>query len=202
MFKYDQEAMIQAMALFMKNPAWKTHYEDAPTEACKDYIRFIWYSSRYDEPEDVEEFKKLRDAYWSKLGVEDWEYLKKTHPGSPFTKLCNERIAELKKKECEGCTIGKGFETIKEPGAHEDREEYWKPHKCPVCGKYEFPKHGSDEICEICGWQDDAVQEEDPDFGGANWESLKGYRALYKVGMHQAPNDEKRKWLIENGYIN
>ena len=78
------------------------------------------------------------------------------------------------------------------------KEEYNKPHLCPVCGKYEFPIHGSFDICEVCGWEDDAVQEEDHEFGGANWEGLKGYRALYKAGLHEAPNDVKSKWLKDN----
>lgn len=36
-------------------------------------------------------------------------------------------------------------------------------HKCPVCGQYEFEEKGSDDICEVCGWQDDLVQELNPD---------------------------------------
>ena len=75
------------------------------------------------------------------------------------------------------------------------KEEYYSPHMCPVCGKFEFPTHGSFDICEVCGWEDDYVQEQDPEFGGANWEGLKGYRALYKAGMHNAPADEKDKWI-------
>jgi len=78
------------------------------------------------------------------------------------------------------------------------KEEFYKPHMCPVCGKFEFPTHGSYDICDVCGWEDDAAQEADEEEGGANWEGLKGYRALYEAGMHEAPNDEKRKWLKEH----
>ena len=77
-------------------------------------------------------------------------------------------------------------------------EEYFSPHKCPVCGKFEFPTHGSFDICDVCGWEDDFSQEQDPEFGGANWEGLKGYRALYKAGMHEASNEEKRAWLVSH----
>lgn len=76
--------------------------------------------------------------------------------------------------------------------------EFYKPHMCPVCGKFEFPAHGSFDICDVCGWEDDATQEEDPEAGGANWEGLKGYRALYKAGLHEAPTEEKLKWLKDN----
>ena len=82
-----------------------------------------------------------------------------------------------------------------------DREDYFKPHMCPVCGKFEFPTHGSYEICEECGWEDDGMQETDPESGGANWEGLAGSRALYQAGKHKLPTAERRKWLTENGYL-
>ena len=51
--------------------------------------------------------------------------------------------------------------------------------KCPVCGKYEFEEDF--DLCPICEWQHDRVQEDEPDLaGGANTESLNGYRALWK----------------------
>ena len=33
---------------------------------------------------------------------------------------------------------------------------------CPVCGKYEFEYEF--DVCEVCGWEHDLVQEEDPDY--------------------------------------
>ena len=50
----------------------------------------------------------------------------------------------------------------------------------------------------MCGWEDDYVQEQDPEFGGANWEGLKGYRALYKAGKHRASREEKWKFIKDN----
>lgn len=42
-------------------------------------------------------------------------------------------------------------------------------HKCLVCGKFNFEEDNSLEICEVCGWQDDAIQTENPNYvGGAN----------------------------------
>ena len=35
-------------------------------------------------------------------------------------------------------------------------------HICPVCGKYTFEKYNSFEICPVCGWMDDVVQEKGP----------------------------------------
>ena len=42
---------------------------------------------------------------------------------------------------------------------------------CPVCGQHIFSE--PHEICPVCGWEEDRVQQEDPDFaGGANELSL------------------------------
>ena len=54
-------------------------------------------------------------------------------------------------------------------------------HKCPVCGKYEFEHWDSLEICEYCGWQDDALETEREDYsGGANGMALKTAQAIFK----------------------
>lgn len=47
-------------------------------------------------------------------------------------------------------------------------------YPCPSCGFLVFGEPpGSFEICEVCGWEDDVVQLEDPTFaGGANIDSL------------------------------
>ena len=62
-------------------------------------------------------------------------------------------------------------------------KRYLKPHKCPVCGKYTFPHLGSYDICEECGWEDDRIQTEDPDYwGGANELSLNQFKEKYESG--------------------
>lgn len=57
-----------------------------------------------------------------------------------------------------------------------------QPHKCPVCGKFTFPGKVSFEICDVCGWQDDLVDENDPDDMTINPMSLEEYRKAYKSG--------------------
>ena len=56
-------------------------------------------------------------------------------------------------------------------------------HECPVCGKHIFSESGSYEYCPVCGWQDDILQEDEPDYGGgANRMSLNEAKEAYKNG--------------------
>ena len=53
--------------------------------------------------------------------------------------------------------------------------------ECPVCNGYVF-KYEFD-ICPVCMWQHDMVQEEDPDYnGGANKMSLNQAREAFRNG--------------------
>jgi len=58
-----------------------------------------------------------------------------------------------------------------------------KKFQCKCCGNKtlsEFP-NGTFEICEICFWEDDNVQSNDPNFeGGANEISLNASKENYK----------------------
>jgi len=41
--------------------------------------------------------------------------------------------------------------------------------KCPICGQYEFEMDSDFDICDVCKWQNDGLQYDDPDdWGGAN----------------------------------
>ena len=56
-------------------------------------------------------------------------------------------------------------------------------HVCPVCGKYLFETWNDMDICDVCDWCNDGVQERDPDYrGGANRMSLNEAREAYRKG--------------------
>jgi len=60
--------------------------------------------------------------------------------------------------------------------------ENHKNYPCPCCGFLTVgePPPGTFEICDVCGWEDDEVQFDNPDFrGGANYPSLNEARLNY-----------------------
>ena len=57
--------------------------------------------------------------------------------------------------------------------------------KCPVCGKFEFEGYDDMDMCDVCGWSNDALQVEKPDYtGGANMMSLNQAKEAYRQGKH------------------
>ncbi|MGN1014279.1 MAG: CPCC family cysteine-rich protein [Butyricicoccus sp.] len=55
-----------------------------------------------------------------------------------------------------------------------------KKNNCPCCGQTVVEEY---DICNECGWENDPIQREKPDFrGGANRMSLKEARAAYAAG--------------------
>ena len=64
---------------------------------------------------------------------------------------------------------------------------------CACCGFATLPQNSIFEICPLCGWQDDAVQNDDSDYwGGANELSLNDYRAQWLL-------EHKRSSVAKNG---
>ncbi|QZP08488.1 CPCC family cysteine-rich protein [Caenibius sp. WL] len=52
---------------------------------------------------------------------------------------------------------------------------------CPCCASKVLAEIGVYEICDVCGWEDDPVQRDNPDYsGGANDLSLNQYREKYQ----------------------
>jgi hypothetical protein len=72
-----------------------------------------------------------------------------------------------------------------------ERAKYWadnsptvdaKSHPCPVCGQTELEPVGGYSICDVCEWEDDFIQFNEPDLtGGANWMSLNQARSHWKA---------------------
>ena len=57
---------------------------------------------------------------------------------------------------------------------------------CACCSLPSLPAGSIFEICPLCGWQDDVVQNDDPDFvGGANALSLNEYHRKWEKSHHR-----------------
>lgn len=69
-------------------------------------------------------------------------------------------------------------------------------HQCPLCGQYEFERYNSMDFCPVCGWFDDALYEEDPDYcGGFYTISLSETRKLWnscETVFENYPNPSKK----------
>ena len=93
----EDKMMDAAFEIYMKNPVWKKRYEDAPTEACREYLKYVFYSSQYYDPdaEDAEKFEKKQEEAESKLKLGDWIFLRDMLPSSPFAGYCNQKIRQF-----------------------------------------------------------------------------------------------------------
>lgn len=57
------------------------------------------------------------------------------------------------------------------------------PHLCLMCGKYEFQELDSFDVYDVCGREDDSIQEDNPDEECcANRMSLNQARKAYANG--------------------
>lgn len=70
---------------------------------------------------------------------------------------------------------------------------------CPVCGNSEM-KNNICDVCDICGWEDDNVQQSDHNyFGGANRLSVNESRIEYFL-LHTEKTKEKAAKLKNRYY--
>lgn len=54
---------------------------------------------------------------------------------------------------------------------------------CPCCNQKGIEERGISDVCCFCGWEEDFLQENNPDYkGGANRMSLNEVRAAYAEG--------------------
>ena len=66
-----------------------------------------------------------------------------------------------------------------------------EPYPCPCCGNKTLEDHGEFDICNICLWEDDPLQREDPnDAMGANKISLNQARMLWEKKKPAAINPD------------
>lgn len=80
---------------------------------------------------------------------------------------------------------------------------------CPCCEQYRRNFVEDFGLCPICGWEEDCVQEDDPDYtGGANFLSLNQSKEIWKqIGDRAEEGTSVRRFLAglplfdENGKV-
>ena len=110
--------------------------------------------------------------------------------------ICDRAIIKGRIYECIGEEMG-WYRVIDESGYDEDEEVqgYLFPKgcfeaiagSCPVCGG-PLESDGCFEICRICGWEDDPLNRDLPDYDGINPLSLNEARTAWARGMRIYPN--------------
>ena len=96
MAKIDVEKMKESVSSFTENPHWKKYLEEAPSDACKKYIKLNFYLSDLEEDnEEKANVVKMMDSCEETLGLEDWKHLLKYAGKNPFAGKCRKKIAEL-----------------------------------------------------------------------------------------------------------
>jgi hypothetical protein len=73
--------------------------------------------------------------------------------------------------------------------------------ECACCGQKTLELKSRYDICTVCGWEDDPIQNDDPDYmGGANYVSLNIAKKTFAEGKSLRPLKEaaciriREKW--------
>ncbi len=68
------------------------------------------------------------------------------------------------------------------------------PYKCKSCGKGNIEQEF--DICEYCGWEDNNLQNEHPDYmGGANRMSLNQYKKFWEENKQEILKYDNRTFI-------
>lgn len=88
-----EKAKNKALVDFIRNPHWKEYYEEAPSDVCKEYIKYEFLFSDTDEYEEkvAQVLRELEDRFT----VDDWKHLIKYCGNNPFKSRCRAKIKEL-----------------------------------------------------------------------------------------------------------
>lgn len=56
-------------------------------------------------------------------------------------------------------------------------------YRCACCGQFTLEAENESDICPVCGWEEDSLQNSEPDYeGGANEMSLNQARRAWANG--------------------
>ncbi len=81
---------------WLKNPAWREYYEQAPSEKCREFIalEFCYSEARCSDEESEEILREMRRTEET-LELADWKHLFRYCGNNPRKKTIHDRMAEL-----------------------------------------------------------------------------------------------------------
>ena len=129
--------------------------------------------------------------YFSKLNDVDIEQLGLT-PNTTQCRMCGwfydlEQVANPNlKHQSNEMSLNEYKEWYKNKIKENPKWEYYQdfigdpePHKCPVCGEYEFKDVLSYDICPVCGWEDDGMEVDPRDKNGGPSKTFLEYKKMF-----------------------
>jgi hypothetical protein len=75
---------------------------------------------------------------------------------------------------------------------------------CACCDEKTLPEDSISRICPVCGWEDDPIQNDDPDYaGGANHISLNEAQRAFTSGRPLEPLMQAaiQRWKQQHGEV-
>jgi len=78
---------------WLRNPAWKAYFDEAPSDRCKEFIALEFY---YSDTEDEETAQKM-DQIEAELNIDDLRHLVKYAGNNPRKAALIHRIEKLQK---------------------------------------------------------------------------------------------------------
>ena len=142
---------------------------------CPVCEKFYFSEPNPEEIDEIEEYNK-GEVFCTVCG---WIYDITQYENPDSTKGFNKMsLNDFKKKYEEKVKNNPNYNYLDENMPEQS------PHKCPVCGEYEFSDKQSFDICPVCGWEDDGCF----DAGGANEVSLEAAINLFKEKRKENPN--------------
>ena len=99
----NEKKIKEAVNAFIKNSAWKSYYEDAPSKVCKRYVELDFYRSHdysalYPDSAELKAVRAEQKKLQERMSLADWKHLAKYTGNNPFRAKCMEKIKALSGK--------------------------------------------------------------------------------------------------------
>ena len=92
---YSNEQLKNAVNVFRENSYWRSYYDDAPSDKCREYIAFDFACSIYLKKEINNEYWEQNNKLENELDYDDWKWLYKHSGNNPTRKKYKKKMEEM-----------------------------------------------------------------------------------------------------------